>query len=228
MIMNINQSEASLGEISLALLHNYSCCSQFVWSLSFSDSTYVAETLHTDVRRERDDGKNRFLPNVASYHSDTCSAIFLNFRVFCMCVLLPLLHVLLSLSFPRRSHHVPSSVYLQPWKYSRFRIHCFRKAGRTTPPSLRNRTDVFITFVHVLTHLNQPGPRCWVVKPYLRIVSPLLAVSREPKGQVSAPRRWTAPMQSAVYVLCYCSSTTVWRTWGGQKKKHSNQPITSL
>lgn len=34
----------------------------------------------------------------------------------------------------------------------------------------------FITFVHVLTHLNQPVTRRWVVKLYLKILSTLLVL----------------------------------------------------
>ncbi len=221
--MNINQSEASLGEISLALLHNDSCCSQFVWSLSLSDSTHVAETLHTDVRRERDDGKNRVLPNDASYNSDTCSAIFFIFMVFCICVFsyhvsrsysVSLSPVVLTTSLPLficcPENTVDSafiaSVRLEGWLlllYGRKR-RCF-----LLPSSMYWRIWINQALVAGL------------LSPIWGLCLPFLLFVLEPKGQVSAPSLWTAPKQSAVYVLRYFSSTTAQRTWGGQEKRNT-------
>ncbi len=198
-------------------MHNDSCCSQFVWSLSLSDSTHVAETLHTDVRRERDDGKNRVLPNDASYNSDTCSAIFFIFMVFCICVFsyhvsrsysVSLSPVVLTTSLPLficcPENTVDSafvaSVRLEEWLlllYGRER-RCF-----LLPSSMYWRIWINQALVAGL------------LSPIWGLYHPFLLFVLEPKGQVSAPSLWTAPM----YVLRYFSSTTAQRTWGGQKKE---------
>jgi len=147
---------------------------------------------------------------------------------YAVCVRLPLLHVLLSLSFPLRSHHVPSSVYLQPWKHSKFRIQCFRKDGRTTPPSLRNRPKMFfITFVHVLTHRNQSVTRCWVVKLYFKILPSLLLLAESHGGKFQH--------RDAGQLLCRAPSTScataVQPHCGANEmntKTPSNQPSTTV
>lgn len=136
------------------------------------------------VRRERDDGKNRVLPNVASYNSDTCSAIFLNVRVCCICVFsyhvstsysVSLSPVVLTTSLPLFiccPENTVDSAFIASVRLEEWLLLLYG----------RERRCFFITFVHVLTYLNQPGPRCWVVKPYLRIVSPLLAVCSRAEG----------------------------------------------